>query len=170
MKFVGTKEEIKEISKKELSNAMVTFIEECMKKENSDSNLIAVLHMIQDEFGYLEENKLRAVSHLMNIPIAKITGVASFYHYFKLKKVGKYIISVCLGTACHVKGADKILEKLKEELNIGLGETTKDGLFTLEAARCFGACALAPIVKIGDDIYPRVSEEEILKILEKYSI
>jgi NADH:ubiquinone oxidoreductase subunit E len=170
MKFEGTKEEIEEISKKELSKDIVSFIEKCMKGENSESNLIAVLHMIQDEFGYLEEDKLRAVSHLMNIPIAKITGVASFYHYFKLKKVGKYIISVCLGTACHVKGADKLLEKLKEELNIELGETTEDGLFTLEAARCFGACALAPIVKVGDDVYPRVSEDEVLKILEKYSL
>ena len=169
MKFEGTREEIEKKSKEELGEKIVSFIEKCLKQENSESRLIDVLHMLQDEYGYLEEDKMRAVSYLMNIPAARISGVASFYHYFKLKKVGKYTISVCLGTACHVKGADKILKKIEEELSIKIGETTKDGLFNLEAARCFGACALAPVIKIGEDFYPRVTPDQVRGILDKYS-
>ena len=124
--------------------------------------------MLQDEFGYISQDKIQAISYLMNIPAAKVFGVVSFYHYFNLKPSGKYVIHVCLGTACHVKGADKIVQKIKEELGIKLGETTKDGLFTLVSSRCFGTCALAPILKIGEDIYPRVISNQIPKILEKY--
>jgi len=166
--FTGTKEEIEKKCKKELPEDIVLFIEKCMKKPHSESNLIAVLHKLQNKLGYLPKEKLQAVAYLMNIPAAKVSGVATFYHYFSTKPPGKYVISVCLGTACHVKGSDKILERIQEELGIKIGETTSDGLFTLEGARCIGTCALAPVVKIGDDIHPKVTPAQIPEILETY--
>lgn len=147
---------------------IISFIEENKKKPNFRSNLIEVLHMLQEHFGYLEENVLKEISYLMNIPLADITGVVSFYHYFRVKKKGKYVICVCLGTACHVKGADLLLKKLKDELKIEVGETTEDGIFSLETARCLGTCALAPVIKIENDIYSNVKVEEIGEILKKY--
>ncbi len=168
MVFTGSKEEIIKKAKKVLNKEIVAFIEKCLKDEHSESLLIAVLHKIQEEFGYLSQKSMDAVSVLMQIPTAKISGVATFYHFFNLKKKGKYVISVCMGTACHVKGADKLIQKLEEELGIKLGETTKDELFTIEEARCLGACALAPVVKINDDIYPQVTIDQIPKILETY--
>lgn len=166
--FTGTKEQIITKSKKALPQDIVEFIESCLSQEHPESMLIAVLHKIQSRFGYLSEERITAVSYLMNIPLAKISGVVSFYHYFTTKSPGKYVISVCLGTACHVKGAGKVLEKLEEELGIKIGETTSDGLFTLEGARCFGTCALAPVIKIGEDIHPKVTPAQIPKILEGY--
>ena len=147
--------EIKDIEdyKKEFPNHILDFMEKCKKEEHSESQLIAILHKIQDHFGYLAKEKLQAVAQIMQIPEAKISGVASFYHYFRLKPKGKLVVSVCLGTACHVKGADLIVQKLEEELGIEFGETTTDGLFTLEGARCLGMCAMAPVIQIGDDIH-----------------
>ncbi len=160
--------DVYEQSKKELPEDIVHFIEKCMKEEHPDSMLIAVLHKIQDRFGFLAREKLEAVSQLMRIPAAKVSGVASFYHYFHLTPRGKYVISVCTGTACFVKGAGKIIQKLEEELGIKCGETTKDGLFTLEEARCLGACALAPVVKIGSEMHPQVTPDKIPALLEVY--
>lgn len=151
-----------------LSESVINFIKECMQKPHSQSYLIDVLHKIQDEKGYLSKESLAEVSSLMQIPSAKVSGVASFYHFFRLKKQGRFIISVCTGTACHVKGAQKIINKIKEELGIDFGETTKDGLFTLEEARCLGMCALAPVIKIGDDIHPQVTVDKVPSILESY--
>lgn len=153
---------------KEFPEEVMRFIESIKNEEHSEANLIEVLHMIQSEYGYLSEENLKKVAYSMNIPLAKITGVATFYHYFKLKPVGKYVINVCTGTACHIKKSDLLVEKLKEELGIDFGETTKDGLFTLSQSRCFGACALAPIMKIGDDVYSSVTPDQIPKILEYY--
>lgn len=168
MPFTGTKEEIKKKAEKTLGKEITVFIEKCLQDEHPDSLLIAVLHKVQGEFGYLFEESMDAVSVLMQIPTAKISGVATFYHFFNLKKKGKYVISVCMGTACHVKGADKVLKKIKEELGINVGETTKDGLFTIEEARCLGICALAPVLKINNDVHPRVTVDQIPKILESY--
>ena len=168
MVFTGNKEEIKKQAKKVLNKEIVAFIEKCLKDEHPDSLLIAVLHKVQEEFGYLSQESMDAVSVLMQIPTAKISGVATFYHFFNLKKKGKYVISVCMGTACHVKGADKIIQKLEDELGINLGETTKDGLFTIEEARCLGTCALAPVMKINEDIHSQVTVDQIPKILEHY--
>ena len=155
-------------SRAALPEKIISFIDQCMQKPHAHSYLIAVLHEIQDHFGYLSIEKLEAVSQLMQIPAAKISGVASFYHYFQLKPQGRFVISVCIGTACYVKGATQVVNKLKEELGIELGETTIDGLFMLEAARCLGTCALAPIVKIDERIYPRVTPDQIPAILERY--
>ncbi|HRW58078.1 MAG TPA: NADH-quinone oxidoreductase subunit NuoE [Chlamydiales bacterium] len=151
-----------------LSKEIVDFITECQSKENPSSYLIAVLHKVQDTYGYLSVEHLEEVSQRMQIPAAKVSGVASFYHFFNLKPRGKYIIQICKGTACHVKGADLIAEKLKEELGIEFGETTKDGLFTLEATRCLGTCALAPVIQIDGKVYPKVTPDQVPQILENY--
>lgn len=166
--FTGTKIAIEKKCKDSLNKEIVEFIDDVIKKPNSDSMLIAVLHKVQEKFGYLSNEKLEAVAYLMNIPATKVSGVASFYHFFRLKPQGKYVISVCLGTACHVKGADKIVKKIEEELGIKVGETTKDNLFTLEGERCIGTCALAPVIKIGDRVYPQVTPDQIPTILAEY--
>lgn len=166
--FEGTKDEILKKAREKLSPEIVKFIDKVNSEEFSKSNLIEVLHMVQREYGYLERTSLQAVAYLMNIPAAKITGVASFYHYFNLKKMGKYHVEVCLGTACHVKGADKIAKKLKDELGIDFGETTKDGLFSLAMARCIGMCALAPVITVNGKVHQNVAPKDIPKILEEY--
>lgn len=151
-----------------LPENIVAFINECLKKPHPESYLINVLHMVQEKFGYLAKDAMDEVSSLMQIPTAKISGVASFYHFFRLKPRGRYVISVCVGTACHVKGVNKIAARIKEELGIEYGETTKDGFFTLEEARCLGMCALAPVVQIGKDIHAKVTPDQISAILESY--
>jgi NADH:ubiquinone oxidoreductase subunit E len=133
-----------------------------------DSQLIAVLHKVQAEFGYLAEAHLDAVAQLLRVPAAKVAGVASFYHYFRLSPRGKFIINVCLGTACYVKGADRVAQKLMDELGIAFGETSSDGIFTLEAARCVGTCGLAPVLMVGEEVHPQVTPDQVPLILEKY--
>lgn len=167
--FTGTKEEIENKCREVLTKEISDFIEEVLKMPHYESKIIAVLHKVQNKFKYLSQESMEAVAYLMKIPAAKISGLASFYHYFNLKPVGKYVISVCIGTACHVKGADKIIEKIKEEIGISLGDTTEDGLFSLEGTRCIGACALAPVMKIGDKVYSQVTADQIPKILEAYA-
>lgn len=135
---------------------------------HSESYLIAVLQMLQKHYGYLPKRALDAVSQVMQIPAAKVTGVATFYHFFTFVPKGKHTISVCLGTACYVKGAQILVDRLKDLLGVEIGQATKDGLFTLECARCVGACALAPVMMIGDKVYANVKPDELVKILSKY--
>jgi len=144
------------------------YISSFKSKEHSNSYLIAVLHRAQELFGYISQDVMNEVSVAMNIPTAHIWGVATFYHYFNLSPKGKHTVSVCMGTACYVKGADKILEAIKEDLQISLGETSSDGLFTLQEARCLGACGLAPVVMIDDKIYGNLTAQKALEILRKY--
>lgn len=157
-----------EQSRKVLPQEVVEFIDGCLQTEHPSSQLIAVLHKVQEHCGYLSVPAMDAVAYLMQIPTAKVSGVASFYHYFRLKPCGRFVISICLGTACYVKGAEAVFNKFSEELGIKNGETTKDGLFTLEISRCLGACALAPVVKIGDDIYSQVSQDRVPGIIKHY--
>jgi len=138
------------------------------KKEHSDSYLIAVLHKAQELFGYLPREVMDRIAVLMNIPTAHIWGVATFYHYFSLSPKGKHSISVCMGTACFVKGADKVLQAIKDHLKIDVGQTTSDNLFTLQEARCLGACGLAPVVMIDEKVFGNVTEKEVPKILNSY--
>jgi NADH:ubiquinone oxidoreductase subunit E len=147
---------------------VVKFIEECGARARHESYLIAVLHKVQNELGYLGKEHMDAVSVLMQIPAAKVTGVASFYHYFSFSPRGKNRISLCLGTACFVKGAGKVLDKLKELLGIDVGQTTKDGLFSIDVARCVGACALAPVMIVNDKVYAEVKPDQVAKILGEY--
>ncbi len=124
--------------------------------------------MIQKHYGYLPARALGAVSQTMRIPAAKVTGVATFYHFFTFVPKGKHTVSVCLGTACYVKGAGILVERLKELLGVEVGQASKDGLFTLEVARCVGACALAPVMIIDDKVFANVRPDELPKILSKY--
>lgn len=147
---------------------IIKFIEECQKGHEPSSQLIAVLHKVQEHFGYLSPLTMDAVAYLMGIPAAKVSGVASFYHYFRLKPSGKFHVSVCLGTACYVKGGEAVLNKFREELGIEPGETTTDGLFSLEVSRCLGTCALAPVVKIGEAIHAQMTPDKVPALLEQY--
>jgi NADH:ubiquinone oxidoreductase subunit E len=108
------------------------------------------------------------VAQLLQVPAAKVAGVASFYHFFRLKPRGKFMINVCLGTACYVKGADRVAQKISEELGITWGETSKDGIFTLEGSRCLGTCGLAPVVMIDNIVHGEVTADQVPALLEKY--
>lgn len=136
--------------------------------ETTKGALIEILHKAQNIFGYLPRDVQLFISRKLGIPGAEVFGVVSFYSYFTTKPRGKHTISVCLGTACFVRGSDKIIERIKEKLEIESNEITKDGLFSLVDVRCIGACGLAPIVKIDDKVYGRVKEEEIDEILDAY--
>jgi len=145
-----------------------SFIDGVNQKEYSESYLIAVLHKVQSIYGYLPQDVMDEIAEKMQIPTAHIWGVATFYHYFNLKPVGKHIVSVCMGTACYVKGADKVLDAIKKHLNVRVGETTEDGMFTLQEARCLGACGIAPVIMIDDKIYGELDFRKTIGILNQY--
>lgn len=130
--------------------------------------MIPVLQKVQDHFGYLPRAALERVSERMNIPLSRIFGVATFYAQFKLKPRGRHIIRVCQGTACHIQGSPKIAERIEETLDIASGETTDDLRFTLEEVACVGACALAPVVMVGDDPHGRLSPDKVKEMLDQY--
>jgi NADH:ubiquinone oxidoreductase subunit E len=161
-------QEVEATSRQVLGPAISAMIEQCRSGPQSESQLIAVLHKVQAQYGYLAPAHLDAVAQLMQVPAAKVSGVASFYHFFRLQPRGKFIINVCLGTACYVKGADRVAQKLMEELGIRFGETSTDGVFTLEAARCLGTCGLAPVIMVGPDVHAQVTADQVPLILEKY--
>jgi NADP-reducing hydrogenase subunit HndA len=144
------------------------FMADCAKRERSESNLIAILHKAQELYGYLSIEVMDEIALTMSIPTAHIWGVATFYHYFNLKPRGKHTIAVCLGTACYVKGAEDVLDAIKEELKISFGETTEDKLFSLAEARCLGACGLAPVIMIDDKIYGELTPKKVVEILKNY--
>ncbi len=147
---------------------IVEYINQCAQSERSESHLISVLHKVQGRYGFLSAERLDAVAQLLQVPTAAVTGVATFYHFFRLHQPGKYTVNICLGTACYVRGAAAIAERLKDELGIDFGETTKDGMFTLEGARCLGTCGLAPVVMIGSEIHGQVTPDQVPVLLEKY--
>ncbi|MGK0468536.1 MAG: NADH:ubiquinone oxidoreductase subunit E [Clostridium sp.] len=130
--------------------------------------LIPALHEVQKLFGYLPEEALQVVSEELNIPMSEIYGVSTFYSQFTLEPKGEHIIKVCLGTACYVKGAQDIIERLSSVLEVEVGKTTSDGKFTLEAARCLGACGLAPVLMVDDKVYGRLIPADVIRIIEEY--
>lgn len=138
------------------------------KYKDLKGGLIPVLHEVQELYGYLPLNAQKKISEGLGVPLSEIYGVITFYTQFSLEPKGKYNIQVCLGTACYVKGANLILDKLQEKLGINVGECTEDGLFYLEACRCIGACGLAPVITINDDVHGRLKPEDIEGIIEKY--
>jgi NADP-reducing hydrogenase subunit HndA len=138
------------------------------KYKDTRGGLIPVLHEVQELYGYLPLSVQKKISEGLGVPLSEIYGVITFYTQFSLNPKGKYNIQVCLGTACYVKGANLILEKLQEKLGINVGECTEDGLFNLEACRCIGACGLAPVITINDDVYGRLKPEDVEGIIEKY--
>lgn len=136
--------------------------------ETTKGALIEILHKAQSIFGYLPRDVQLFVARKLGIPGAEVFGVVSFYSYFTTKPRGKHTISVCMGTACFVRGADKIIERLKEKLGVESNEITEDGLFTLKDVRCIGACGLAPVMMIDDKVYGRVKVEDLDGIIDSY--
>lgn len=136
--------------------------------DKKESNLIQILHTAQAIFGYLPTEIQSFIAEKMDLPISKVGGVVTFYSYFSTKPKGEYIISVCLGTACYVRGGKKIIDKLKEIVGIDVGETTEDMKFSLEVVRCMGACGLAPAIRVNDKVYKRVNPNKLQQILKQY--
>ncbi len=130
--------------------------------------LISVLHKGQEIFGYLPVEVQKFVAEKLNLSTAKVYGVVSFYSFFTMVPKGKYPISVCMGTACFVRGADKVLKEFEEKLGIKAGETTPDGLYSIDALRCVGACGLAPVVLVGDEVYGKDKARDVYGILERH--
>ncbi|HOE39057.1 MAG TPA: NADH-quinone oxidoreductase subunit NuoE [Bacteroidales bacterium] len=140
----------------------------CHSFNNDPEELINVLHKAQGHFGYLPAEVQEAVAQELNIPVAKVYGVVTFYSFFTMSPKGQFPISICMGTACYVRGAENVLAEMKKELNINVGETTPDGKFSLSCLRCVGACGLAPVVMIGDKTFGRVAPEDVKKILAEF--
>ncbi|MBK5253871.1 MAG: NAD(P)H-dependent oxidoreductase subunit E [Peptostreptococcaceae bacterium] len=136
--------------------------------DKKESNLIQILHITQAIFGFLPATVQSFIAEKMDLPISKIGGVVTFYTYFTTEPKGKYIISVCLGTACYVRGGKNIMVKLKELLGIDVGETTEDMKFTLQVVRCMGACSLAPAIRINEKVYKSVNPNKLQQILKQY--
>ena len=135
---------------------------------NDKSNLIQILNEVQEKFGYVPMQIQEQIAKYLNIEVAEVYGVVTFYSRFTLKPKGKYAISVCMGTACFVKGGEKVLDKVKEKLKIEEGETTGDGKFSIDATRCIGACGLAPVFTINDEVYGKATPEMVDKVIEEY--
>jgi NADH-quinone oxidoreductase subunit E/NADP-reducing hydrogenase subunit HndA len=141
----------------------------CDKHGNDAGELINILHETQNLLGYLPEEVQRIVAEKLEIPVSRVYGVVTFYAFFTEKPKGKYPISVCLGTACYVRGSEKLLDEFRRLLGIDVGETTPDGKFSLDCLRCVGACGLAPVVMIGEKVYGRLQATEVRKILDEIS-
>ncbi len=153
----------------ELKQEDVTKIKEICNSFNKDpQELINILHATQEHFGYLPAEVQEVISAETGVPVAKIYGVVTFYSFFTMTPKGKYPISICMGTACYVRGAEKVLDEFKKELGLQVGQTSKDGKFSLSSLRCVGACGLAPVVLIGDKTYGRVAPDDVRNILKEY--
>ena len=161
--------DVMESDKRELSQEKFAELEEFINSLGTKKGtLIEILHKAQNIFGYLPRDVQLYIARKLGISGAEVFGVVSFYSYFTTKPEGRHTISVCMGTACFVRGADKIIESIKEKLEVESNETTKDGLFTLKDIRCLGACGLAPVMMIDDKIYGRVKEDDLDGILNSY--
>ncbi|MCR5149145.1 MAG: NAD(P)H-dependent oxidoreductase subunit E [Eubacterium sp.] len=140
----------------------------CDRYQDEKTPLMMILSDIQNEYGYIPLEVQEVVSEKTGISVAEIYGVVTFYSFFSLKPKGKYVIGCCLGTACYVKGAQQVIDKFSELLGIGPGQTTEDGLFTIDALRCIGACGIAPAVSINGKVYPKVSVNQVHDIVASY--
>jgi len=145
--------------------ALIKFIEEKHGKGYYNAALMSILHKAQEIYGYISQEAIETISKNLEIPTARIWGIVTFYHYFTLTPRGKYVISVCLGTACYVKGSQRVLDKVKDILGIDLNETTTDGLFTIEAKYCLGCCGLAPVMMINEKVYEKLTTKKIAEII-----
>ena len=154
--FKGTKEQEEQLQKIIAAN------------KHDKSRLMAVMQQAQDVYGYLPMEVQNMIAEGMDVPLEKVFGVATFYAQFSLSMKGECHISVCLGTACYVKGSGKIFDELSKELGIGADECTPDGKFSLTACRCIGACGLAPVLTVNDEVFGRLTENDVPSILAKY--
>ena len=139
----------------------------CKEYKPIKDNLIQMLNEVQEHYGYIPMNVQKVLSEFLNVPMAEIYGVVTFYSRFTLKPKGKNNIAVCLGTACYVKGSQKIMDRLKERLKIEPGETTKDGKFSIEETRCVGACGLAPVFTVNGEVYGKATVQMLDQVLDK---
>ena len=140
----------------------------CDKYQPIKDNLIQMLNEVQEHYGYIPMKAQKELSEYLKVPMAEIYGVITFYSRFTLKPKGKYNVAICLGTACFVKGSEKLLDTAKETLKIKEGETTEDGKFSLEATRCIGACGLAPVFTVNDEVYGIATPDLMKKVIEEY--
>ena len=140
----------------------------CKKFNNDGGELINVLHGAQEMFGYLPAEVQEVVAQELNVSVAHVYGVVTFYSFFSMLPKGQHPISICMGTACYVRGAERVLDEFKRQLDVKVGETTPDGKFSLSCLRCVGACGLAPVVMIGEKVYGRVSPDDVKKIVGEY--
>lgn len=158
------------MAKVKLSEDKIKKIKEiCASFGNKPGEAINVLHKVQGEYGYLPAEVQELIALELNVPVATIYGIVTFYSFFTMIPKGEYPISVCMGTACYVRGAEKVLEEFKRQLGIGIGETTPDGKFSLNCLRCVGACGLAPVVMIGDKVYGRLTPDMVKDIINEYN-
>jgi NADH:ubiquinone oxidoreductase subunit E len=137
-------------------------------RRSQPHQLIEVLHDVQENYGYISEETMRNISNDLGVPLIEVYRVASFYKAFRLSPYGKNVITICMGTACHIRGATRVLEKLEDELGISSGETTEDKKFSLETVRCIGCCAISPVIKIDQSVYSGVKPNTVMDILMKY--
>jgi NADH-quinone oxidoreductase subunit E len=151
-------------------NALLAQLDDLLEEyRDKPGGLIPALQMTQHLFGYLPKEALKKISRILNKPYSEVTGVVSFYSFFSTVPRGKHVVRVCLGTACYVRGGKEVLSAFKKELGLDVGETTEDRLFSLDIGRCFGACGLAPVIMIGDDVHQRVKPSKVKSILAAYA-
>lgn len=148
-----------------LSDNLIAFIDTWKEKRG---NLIMILHRIQQEHGYVPRQIAIELSRYMGVPLAKIYGVLTFYHYFKLKKPGRHRLAVCMGTACYLKGGKDLIIELENLLGIGVNQTTEDGEFSVEAVRCVGCCGLAPVLVVGEEVFGKIKTEKLPEVLAQF--
>lgn len=152
-----------------LSESKVKAIREiCQAYGNDKGEVINVLHKVQGAFGYLPESVQEVVAHALNMPVAHVYGIVTFYSFFSMVPKGEHPISICMGTACYVRGAEKVLDEFKRQLKINVGETTPDGKFSLNCLRCVGACGLAPVAMVGEKVYGRLTPDQVKEIIGEY--
>lgn len=140
----------------------------CSEFNDDPNELIAILHKAQGHYGFLPKEVQSAIAERIGVPASKVYGIVTFYSYFTMEPKGKYPISICMGTACYVQGAEKVLQEFESRLEVKNGQTTADGKFSINTLRCIGACGLAPVVMIGDKVYGNVKTEEVKKIISEY--
>lgn len=149
----------------QLPQELLDFVEEWKDKPG---NLIMILHRMQQIYGYIPRAEALELARVLDVPLAKIYGVITFYHYFKLNKPGKNKIQVCMGTACYLKGGQDLIQELENLLGIGVNQTTADREFSMEAVRCVGCCGLAPVVVVNEEVYGKVGKDRLPEILAEH--
>ncbi len=149
-------------------NTMQLIRDICAEYQNKESELINVLHKVQGKFGYLPAEVQEVVARELKMSVAKVYGVVTFYSFFTMIPKGEFPISICMGTACYVRGAEQVLAEFKRQLKVEVGESTPDGKFSLNCLRCVGACGLAPVVQVGEKVYGRVAPTQVKQIIAEY--
>ena len=149
-----------------VTDALIAFVDEWRDKPG---NLIMVLHKTQEEYGFIPRAIAIELGRMLDVPLAKIYGVITFYHFFKLEKPGKNQIAVCMGTACYLKGGEDLIQELENLLSVGVNSTSDDGMYSLEAVRCIGCCGLAPVLTVNGDVYGKLGTDELPAVIAKYT-